>query len=99
MKQLKLPEDKLIKIGFKKKVYPEIKPDDKIPFGSTEKTTYEIPCLNGFFRININENIYVWYHDIITEDFNHSTLLNITSLPELYVILNTFNVDYNLIIS
>lgn len=96
MKQLILTHKQLIAIGFKKKTYPAIKPNDENPFGSSKKSTYEIPCLNGHFRFNVSETECVWYQDIIIENTGNSICLNIVGKPELFTILSAFNVKFNL---
>ena len=99
MKQLILTPKQLIAIGFKKKTYPAIEPNDENPFGCSKKTTYEIPCLNGRFRFNVSESRYVWYHDTIIGNVGNSICLNIVGKPELFTILSVFKVKFNLDLS
>lgn len=99
MKQLILTQKQLVAIGFTKKIYPAIKPDDESPFGSSKKTTYEIPCLNGVFRFNAFDKENVWYHDVFVGKHGNSIRLNIYAKPELFVVLSAFNVKFNLDLS
>ena len=96
MKQLILTPKELIAIGFKKKTYSAIKPNDENPYGRPKMTTYEIPCLNGHFRFNTSETEYIWYHDTIIGDVRNSICLNIVSKPELFTILSAFKVKFNI---
>jgi len=90
--QLQLSEQDLIAIGFTKKVYHA---DEMNP----EKTTYEIPCLNGCFYYNLNEPIYRWYQEIKIGDFYNDINLDIDTKMLLFSVLSAFKVDFHLVIN
>jgi hypothetical protein len=96
MRQLILTQAELKSIGFKKKIYPSSEPNEENTFGSAKKVTYQIPCLNGYFRFNVSETEYVWYQDINIGNFGNSICLNIVSKSELFIILDAFRVRYYL---
>lgn len=89
--QLKLQHDTLISIGFDKKTTVA---DEDNP----SRDFYEIPCVNGFFYYNPNEEQYKWYQKVVIGDYSNHILLNIEELEELYIILQCFRVNFNLII-
>lgn len=91
MKQLSLTEEELINIGFRKVVYPaeSINP---------EKICYEIHTINGVFYCNQDEDGYKWYHKVVIGEAVNYTHLDITYAPALFVVLQTFRVQFNLII-
>lgn len=92
MKQLKLSNNHLARIGFKEKHYLA----DEF---NSEKTTFEIDTINGCFYYNLREDGYRWYHKTSLGDtFNHIHL-NIESLSELFIVLSCFRVKYNFTIN
>lgn len=93
MFQLKLTKEELLEIGFIENNYPAS--EDEF---SSEKTTFEIPCLNGCFYYNPNEENKVWYQKIVIGDYSNHINLDITSRPVLYNVLDAFKVKFNLII-
>jgi hypothetical protein len=85
MTQLNLTIEDLEAIGFVKHIYPA----DEL---NSEKTVFEIPCLNGCFYYNPGEIKYKWYHKTIIGEFSNHIHLAIYTKEELYTILACFNV-------
>jgi hypothetical protein len=85
MEQLTMTSDELELMGFFKKVYPA----DEL---NSEKTVFEIPCVNGCFYYNTGEMKYKWYHKTVIGEFSNHILLSINSKDELYIILGCFKV-------
>ncbi|MCL5990560.1 MAG: hypothetical protein M1419_00455 [Bacteroidetes bacterium] len=85
-KQLELSESELIRMGFTKNVYPA----DEY---NSEKTTYEIPILNGKIYYNLNESIYRWYIEIKAGDYFNSIHLNIETTTALNTLLQCFRIN------
>lgn len=91
MKQLQLPTEKLLEIGFEKKIYKSNSIYNK-PY---KDIVYEIPCINGCFYYNERETEYKWYQKIILEKRVNYIPLNIEKLEELYMVLLIFKVKFN----
>jgi hypothetical protein len=100
MKQLKLSKEHLQKIGFIEKIYPATPVEEGCcpTIENEEQITYEIPCLNGVFYCNINEDNYVWYHKTIIGQSANFVNLDITHLANLFTVLSAFKVKFNLVI-
>lgn len=88
--QLKLTENELLEIGFEKckSIADEL---------NEEKILFKIPTINGYFYYNQDKSIYIWYHKTIIGDVSNNVHLNIHSKAELYVLLNCFNCNFELI--
>ena len=88
--QLQIPIEELLAIGFQKQtsVADELNP---------ERSYYEIRCFNGCFYCNPDYEKYKWYQKIVIDKYSNDINLNITSKPELFLLLNCFNVKFNLI--
>lgn len=94
MKQLKLTEEQLLKIGFSEsEYYTENTEGEK-----ESKFVFEIKCINVFFYYNPNENVNVWYHKTVIGDIANYINLDIRIVPELYAVLSAFKVKYNTLI-
>lgn len=93
MKQLKLSKENIISIGFTERHHPASEHEF-----SVEKTTYQIPTINGYFYFNPNEKKYVWYHKTIVGEMSNHINLDITNVPTLYIVLSAFKVKFNMII-
>lgn len=91
MKQLQLPTEKLLKIGFEKKIYRYMDIYSK----KRKKVIYEIPCVNGCFYYNEKETEYKWYQRITIGNHHNYIHLNIEKIEELYTVLLCFNVKFN----
>ncbi len=89
--QLTLTEKQLEEIGFTKKIHPA---DGFNP----EKTTYEIPCLNGCFYYNLDSNICRWYHRTDIGEARNHICLDIAAAPGLFTILQAFRVKHHFFI-
>lgn len=87
MIQLKLTRKQLLRIGFTKKTYPADEMNSK-------QTTYEIETINGCFYYNITNDKYRWYHKTIIGNHSNHIHLNIKKLPELFMVLACFQVNY-----
>ena len=98
MKQLKLSEKNLLKIGFVKKEYEAIEQAVE-EYGSVAKETYQIPTINGFFIYNCNEEKYVWYHKTIINNGANFALLDITHKATLFTLLSAFRVKFKIAIN
>lgn len=81
-KQLTLTKKQLRDIGFKR----------------TRVAYYEIACLNGVFYCNCNQPIYKWYQKIIIGELANFIHLDISSLPQLFSLLQSFRIKFNLVI-
>lgn len=99
MKQLILTPKQLIAIGFTKKVHPAKKTTEELPFGSSRKVTYQIPCINGYFYFNFKEPTHIWYQVISIGKAANFICLNIVSKSELFTVLSAFGVKFNLDLS
>lgn len=93
MKQLKLSKEILLAIGFTEKHHHAS--EHKF---SVEKTTYQIPTINGYFYFNPDEKAYVWYHKTIVGEMSNHINLDITNVSTLYTVLSAFKVKFNIII-
>ena len=90
MKQLKLKNSELFKIGFKK---IKTAGDELNPC----RIIFKIETLNGYFYCNPEEDCYVWYHKTVIGDFSNDIHLDVTSKPELFVTLRCFRAKFNLV--
>jgi hypothetical protein len=90
--QLKLSIPQLQAMGFISRFCPEVITEDS---HSSEKTVYEINCLNGVFGYDpTSDEAYRWYQCItIGKSCNHISL-DIHNLRSLYTTLRVFKVDH-----
>jgi len=109
MEQLQLSIEQLERIGFTRVICEVRNQDDD----TEEKIIYEIPCLNGVFSCDPDQDVYRWYHRTTVgvvqngvsidharhprEVSNHISL-NITEAPELFTILSAFKVKHTFFI-
>lgn len=94
MKQLKLTEEQLLRIGFlESEYYTENTEGEK-----ETKFIFEINCLNGCFYYNPNEIVNTWYHKTVIGNIANYINLDIRIIPELYTVLSAFKVKYNTVI-
>tara|TARA_R110000787_G_scaffold268455_1_gene374946 strand:- start:9 stop:290 length:282 start_codon:yes stop_codon:yes gene_type:complete len=92
MEQLELTKEELDNIGFKK--FSSI-PDADNP----KRDVYKIETLNGYFYYNPSSLLktYKWYHKTIIGNTANDLHLDITKKPELFVILQSFKCDFNIV--
>jgi len=90
MNQLKLTKSELLEIGFKK---CKSEGDEMNP----AKTYFKLETINGYFYYNPKQDKSTWYHKTILGDVSNHVHLDITKKPELFVLLNCFKAEFNLV--
>ncbi len=88
-KQLKLPEQTLIELGFKEAVYHD-------PETGNSKRTFEIQGnANDKIYYNPDENIYIWYYKTTIGDNANHINLDITEAASLLMVMQAFKIAFN----
>jgi ssDNA-specific exonuclease RecJ len=90
MKQLKLTNQELKSIGFKK-CQSEA---DEMNFSSFY---FKVKTINGYFYYNPTQEVYTWYHKTIIGDTANDVHLDVTKKAELFVLLQCFKAEFKLV--
>ena len=92
-KQLELSKEDIEAIGFIEQHAPA---DSVEGITSPARTWYAIPVTNAEFIYNVGQGHYKWYFRTKIGECYNSNHLDIAKLPELYVVLSSFQAKFNM---
>lgn len=84
--QLKLDRKDLLQIGF----VPVTK-----SFNGKRRRYWQIDCINSCFSYNPREDKYSWYYTTLIGDVSNHVHMDITTVVQLLLVLQSFKVKYN----
>lgn len=90
-KQLELTKEELEAIGFIEQ-YVAADTIDGTP--NEGRTWYTMPVTNAEFIYNVNHAPYKWHFRTMIGDGYNSNWLDIAKLPELYIVLSSFQANF-----